>query len=193
VKVKRSVPVKLGTGFIYAEVDCLSFRDITATTDLCMDGFANSRAMELASKFHDDRTKGLPSAVYVVAAEHIPVCKIGVATNPIGRLLSLQIGNWHELSVESLLWFDNGAVEIEQTALRAAKEMGIYLRGEWVEATAREAAELVVKAARHIGKPAYDSETWIENWSARVNALAEAKGRSEAIGKLPPRGRKSAA
>jgi hypothetical protein len=192
--IKREASVRFGNGFLPIEVDALELADIPATAKRCMDGAANFRAMELAGKIADDRAKGMPSAVYIVAPADVPVCKIGIAADPASRLLSLQGGNWNQLGVAALLWGDVGvAYEIEQLALRAAKEMDIYLRGEWIAADPAEACEIVLKAARHCGKPVFDSETWLGNWSVRLNAVAEAMGRDQALGKLAPRSRKTAA
>lgn len=191
--VKRNASVRFGDGFLPVEVDALELADIPATAKLCMDGAANFRAMELAGKIADDRAKGMPSAVYVVAPADMPVCKIGIASDPTSRLISLQGGNWNPLAVMSLLWLDVGAYEIEQLALRAAREMDLHIRGEWIAADPVQACELVLKAARHSSRPAYDSATWLSNWSIRLNAVAEAMGRDAALGKLAPRSRKTAA
>jgi hypothetical protein len=187
VKVRRTISIRLQSGFLPVEVDALDLNHVAAAVDLCLDGAANFRAMELAARIADDRAKHMPSAVYVVAPEDAPVCKIGIAQNPRVRLIGLQNGNWHQLSIASLLWTDGSAYEIEQTALRAAKEMGIYLRGEWIEADSREATELALKAARYLGMVVYDSATWLDNWALRLQAVAKSKGRDVAIGKLKPR------
>lgn len=190
---KRQTSIRFGDGLLSVEVDALSLEDIPATAKRCMDGAANFRAMELAGKIADDRAKGMPSAVYVIAPTDMPVCKIGIASDPTSRLISLQGGNWNQLGVHSLLWSDVGAYEIEQLALRAAKEMDLHVRGEWIAAEPAEACELVLKAARHSRRPVFDSATWMNNWAIRMNAVAEARGRADAIGKLKPRGRKFAA
>lgn len=187
MKTKRTVPIRTQHGFLHVEVDALDCADVKATAALCMDGPANYRAMQLARKLAEDRAKWMPSAVYVICPHDIPVAKIGIGTDPGDRLCQIQIGCWHRLSVMALLWLDTGAYQIEQLALKAAKEMDIYLRGEWVSATPQEACELVVKAARYSRLPVYDSATWIENWSARVDAVVEARGRTSAIAKLRPR------
>lgn len=188
--MKRTISIMFENGFIPVEVDVLDLSDLSAAVDLCMAGEVNFRAMELGRTLAADRGKGTTSAVYLVAPEDVPVCKIGIAIDPNARLGGIQNGCWHKLSVVGLLWADVNSYQIEQTALRAAKEMGIHLRGEWIEASPREACELVLKAARYLHAPVYDSATWLNNWGFRINAVAEAKGRANAISKLKPLGGK---
>jgi hypothetical protein len=144
-------------------------------TDLCMDAAANFRAMELQSKFCKGASRGNQSAAYVIGADDGPV-KIGHAINPSDRLISIQISNWRKIRVHALLWGESAMSDVEGLALKAAKEMGVHLRGEWVDLTSREAAELLLKAARFANRGAvYDSGAWMENWPARCHALAAAK------------------
>lgn len=157
-----------------AEVDALDLSgDLAPIVATCMDEPANFRAMELARRLFDGRTRYAPMAVYVIAPDEIDVAKVGFASNPVIRLTSLQIGNWNRLTVRALLWVDAQAAVIEKLVHQAAKEMEIYLRGEWLAASPFDATELVLKAARHAKLPCYDSVTWMNNLGARSQALAE--------------------
>jgi hypothetical protein len=156
--------------------------DISAAVRSCMDVADNFKAMNLCSKFSDGRLICAPQAVYVIGPADIPVSKIGVTTNPTSRLTTLQIGNWHDLVVHALIWVDRLAEHIEDLALRAAKEMELGVRGEWISAYPAEACELIVKAARFNGDPAYDSTAWMRNWGARVEAVAEHKQKLQRLG-----------
>lgn len=148
--------------------------DLARASKLLLNDSANFRAMELAARL---AVKGsLVSALYMIGPDDHEVVKIGYAANPRLRLCELQIGNWHQLSVRGLLWFDGGAGKVEQLVHRAAAEMDIALRGEWIEASISEAAELVLKAARYVNARCYDSDIWLKNWSSRVDALAEVNG-----------------
>lgn len=166
---------KFGPSFV-APVEALNLKsDLKDLSALILDEAANFRAMELASKLA--ASSGTPfGAVYLIAAEDMGIVKVGVATDPRFRLCTLQIGNWHQLFVKGLLWVDSGAGGIERLVHRAAKEMDISIRGEWIEASVEQAAELVLKAARYDKARCYDSAAWIKNWSSRVDALAESKG-----------------
>ena len=169
IRLKRG---NLGRAF-RAEVMALDLRgDLSQAARLLLDGPSNFRAMELAAKLGG----GSFSAVYLIAPTDHGVVKIGVANDPKLRLSTLQIDNWNDLAVLGLLWFDRAAGEAKRLALLAAAEMGMALRGEWIEASLDEAAELVLKAARYAKLPCYDSGIWIENWANRVDALAESRG-----------------
>lgn len=159
-----------------APVETLNLKsDLKELSALILDEAANFRAMELASKLC--ATPGTPfGAVYLVAAEDLGIVKVGIAADPRNRLCTLQIGNWNKLFVKGLLWVDKGAGGIERLVHQAAREMGISIRGEWIEASVEQAAELVLKAARYDRARCYDSAVWMKNWANRVDALAGAKG-----------------
>jgi hypothetical protein len=137
---------------------------------LCMEPQSLAAACDLAARIHRDKHY-LDSACYVVGPDDAEICKIGVAGHPIKRLDGLQCGNWHDLKIHGLCWFESGSVVAEQTALAAAKEMGISVRGEWVMAAPRDAVELVLKAARYKALKCADSGAWLNNWSTRVEVL----------------------
>ena len=89
------------------------------------------------------------AAVYVIQAGNLPVCKIGYSNDPLFRLGELQVSNWADLNLRAIFWFQDTALSVDTTALLAAKEMGVRLRGEWVSLEPEDAATLVLKAAKH--------------------------------------------
>lgn len=160
-----------------ADVMALDLKaDIEAQKALILDKSENFRAAELADRIKSPNQAAFTAFYLVSPDEDFGVVKIGIADNPKVRLCGLQVGNWHKLEIRALLWFNSAAADVERTALRAAKEMGIRLRGEWLACSIDEAALLMLKAARYEGYPCYDSKVWIENWASRLDAVAEMRG-----------------
>jgi len=160
------------------DIDALDLSgDLGPAIEACRDEFVNFRAAELARQINRGAALNACVAVYVIGPEDLDVeiCKIGTATSPLTRLGDLQIGNWHKLTIHSLLWMDKNAAAVEALSHRAAKEMEISHRGEWVRTTPKEACEIVLKAARYDGSPAFDSATWINNFASRTAKVATGK------------------
>lgn len=165
-----------------AEVECLRLTgDLTRQVEACLDSRANSQAVNVVQEFSLNRSRCPDRAVYVIAADDIGICKVGSAANPFQRLIELQVGNWHQLKIHGLVWFDRRATQVEKLVHSAAREMNIYIRGEWIETNPSEACELILKAARYDGQNAYDSASWVKNWSSRAAALASANKTEQRI------------
>lgn len=100
-------------------------------------------------------------SVYVVSAEGFGHTKVGISCNPIPRLKQLQCANFAKLRYHALLWFDNwtDAERAERLVFKAADEMGIRARGEWLTTDSDEAFTLALKAARYANLPCRDSRT----------------------------------
>ncbi len=138
---------------------------------------ANAKALALANTLKSEPGHSF-GAVYMIGPEDsgLDVVKVGIADDPRKRLCELQVGNWNKLEVKGLLWFDSGPGGVERLVHKAAAEMGIGLRGEWLATSIGEAAMLVLKAARYSGRVCYDSDIWLKNWANRLEALVDAKG-----------------
>lgn len=161
------------------QVKALNLRgDLNPAIDAITSVADNQRAMELATRLG---MGGYGSAIYVIGPKDCSAVKIGQAADPKLRLCQLQVGNWHDLYVHALLWVDRAPGAIEGYAHKAAKEMNWSIRGEWISASKREAAELVLKAARYSKLASYDSAIWLDNWSDRVEALAVQNGSASRI------------
>lgn len=110
--------------------------------------------------------------VYVIGVSGLPVSKIGISVSPLKRVRQLQVNHWADLTIHAVLWTKaEFANQVEKLALQAASEMGVRLRGEWVNMEPSEAAELVCKAGRYCDANAVDGQQWVKNISGRVEAL----------------------
>lgn len=94
-------------------------------------------------------------AVYVINQVGAPYCKIGISDRPETRKIDLQISHWADLAISHILWVWEGrAREVEQLSHLMAKELGCYVRGEWVKAKPEDAALIMVGAASALGATA---------------------------------------
>lgn len=105
--------------------------------------------------------------VYVIAADPNGPCKIGITTNVMTRLISLQTGYWLPLrcwgfrmvikrdgtnqypSMLKALWA--GARATESRCHTVLSEMDLRMVGEWFDVTAAEALAVVDKCAKERG------------------------------------------
>jgi hypothetical protein len=148
--------------------------DLAPFAEICREPESIAKACGLASRMREEDVGGRP-ALYVFGVGDLPVAKIGVSHCPISRLEQIQREHWADISVYAIAWCGNGKSEtIEQTALAAADEMGVKLRGEWVAMEPAEAFELILKSARYTGHPICDSATWLDNLAIRTRGLAQA-------------------
>lgn len=149
-----------------------------------MDDEANAKASVCCKSW------GGAQCVYVISANEGESSKIGVTGDPLARLASLQTANWQPLTIAALFWLQSGRylsesrLKVEATALRAAREMGVLLSGEWVDLDPIDAAELVVKAAKYEKIDIVDSAQWIENTAIKAADLAAAAQASKRINRL---------
>ena len=104
-------------------------------------------------------------SVYAIGAENFGHTKVGITCNPLPRIRQLQTSNFATLRIHALLWFDTweAAEEVEKLVFRAASEMNIKGRGEWLVASPKDAFALVLKAARYAGHPCRDSGRHFED------------------------------
>lgn len=102
--------------------------------------------LPIAGQATDPRSLGY---VYVIGFARNDIVKIGSATCPQSRLLSLQCGNPFELRVLGLVCvYEGSAFEIEHAAHKVASSRRI--RGEWFAMEPHEAVEAIIKAARNM-------------------------------------------
>lgn len=151
--------------------------DLAPASKLCRDGAANERAMEMLNSFsrvHLGEDHGVCYAIEAIGFGHT---KVGLTTCPKTRLVHLQQPTFADLRVSGLVWFDDvkQAMVAETHVLRAADEMGIRSRGEWLTTDGAEVVELLLKAARYAGLKCYDSATALRNIGSRVKKLSESK------------------
>lgn len=127
---------------------------------------------EFISSVRDPATPVPAIAVYAIQAGDSDVCKIGVAFNPVERLINHQVSNWQELTLDCLLWIFGGrARAVEKIAIESAKAAGRHIRGEWIMAAPDEAALLIAAAAKSIGAFVADSDLYARAFQKRVNAI----------------------
>lgn len=160
-----------------AEVDFLDLSgDLVGARVACADFEALTKAARLAYKLYEAKTHYQDTCIYIIGPSDpgVDIHKIGLTVNPYGRLSQLQIGNWHRLEVKGLIWPYNKAVTIERNAHLAAKEMGIWLSGEWLALGVDDAIELALKAARYSKVMVADSDAYLRNMGARVAAVGKA-------------------
>lgn len=102
----------------------------------------------------DWRSMGLPyCSVYVVAPIDGWPCKIGISTNPMKRIATLQTSCWKQLEVAWCGWAPTlqDAKAIEIRAHQALSDQALWLHGEWFDLRPDKAAELVAFEASLAG------------------------------------------
>jgi hypothetical protein len=107
--------------------------------------------------------------VYIVHAKDDPgYCKVGIAENPVNRLVGLQIGNRHTLSIASLFWIVRGNRHwLETLTHRVAKATNKHLHGEWLTVPPQEAALIVGEVAHRTDEVRVaDSALWLRQREA---------------------------
>jgi hypothetical protein len=151
-------------------------QDLQPLARSCSDLQSIRKMINLLSWACDEFQGDLGCAVYAVGVARDNFAKVGISHNPGPRLKTLQNGHYRKLSYHGLLWVDTveQATEIERLVLRAAREMGIYERGEWLATDAAEVLQLALKAARHAGIPCRDSETALSDFANMRLALKAA-------------------
>jgi hypothetical protein len=99
-------------------------------------------------------------AIYVIGPIGIekPV-KIGVANNPLHRLVHLQIGNWQELAIKGIVWFlsEHHAFIIEEAIHKQLKEFKVS--GEWFNVEVDLAGRTIFDMADLLEIPPIDERT----------------------------------
>lgn len=141
--------------------------DLAPAIRACCDDRHNRKAANLISWAADEFGDDLGCAVYAVEVVGDDFAKVGVTHSPNSRIAALQNAHYRPLRFHSLLWFDTSeqATLVEGLVLKAAREMEIHERGEWMATDATEVAMLSLKAARYAGAPCRDSKTALEDFA----------------------------
>lgn len=176
-RVSRMMTLRGGSTSCYSDERVFDFLqpevDLAAMASACREPEAIARACGITSATNTDGKNKAECAVYVFGVEGEQVSKIGISHCPIQRLAGLQACHWAGLYLHAVLWSPTRKAEtIEQTALQAADEMGVRLRGEWVGMLPDEAFETVLKAARYARVPVCDSAAWLSNYRLRLDSMA---------------------
>lgn len=139
--------------------------DISGPHRLCCEGGGLELAMRVTKGPSGGAAVFETCGVYVMQAEGFNYSKVGISSNPLHRIRQMQTSNFAKLRYRGMLWFDNwdAAGTVEQLVFKAADEMGIRGRGEWLTTDSAEAFDLVLKAARYAGLPCRDSATHFED------------------------------
>lgn len=131
-----------------------------------------AKALPVAQSTFRSNPMSQDCGVYVLEVEGLPVCKVGMSASPLDRREQIQSNHWADIKIAGVLWArQDRCVAIERTVLKAASEMGVRLRGEWIGAPSEEVCELVVKAGRYLDARACDSSALMANMSDAVSAL----------------------
>jgi hypothetical protein len=74
------------------------------------------------------------AAVYVIEPQSGVASKVGVSTNPLVRLSTLQGGSYEPMTIRALFWLPEAhAYGVEKICLRVVAKMGLRLSGEWCD------------------------------------------------------------
>ena len=94
----------------------------------------------------DWRAIGLPyCSIYVISPQDGWPCKIGISTNPIKRINTLQTACWKQLEVKWCAWAPTvqKAHDLELRSHRTLTDMAKWLHGEWFDLRPDKAIDLV--------------------------------------------------
>lgn len=162
-----------GGGKIFSDQEYFSpTAKIGDIIDLCRNPVENAKLSEMAGRIRVSDPDMNLVAVYAIEAGAYGFCKVGLTSEPLKRLKTLQVAHWADLRIASLVWTTyRQAVEIEKLVLKAGKEMGIGANGEWLATDSAEVAELCIKAARYSNSLIADSGAAIRNLNARVGNI----------------------
>jgi len=146
---------------------------IAPQVSLCRQAEPNAKMAGLMAEIFDSNQSKASTSVYAIEAVGEGFCKVGISAIPLRRRAHLQNAHYAELKIGGLVWTEKcpDAEKIERLVLRAAREMGIHVRGEWLATDASEVLELAIKAARHADVLISDSAMAMNNLTARVNSL----------------------
>ncbi len=94
------------------------------------------------------------TGVYVIGSKAVGAIKIGIASDVIARVASLQTAFPHPLSIYSASYTGRPFAErIEAECHRVLKDLGFHLNGEWFDADPDDASDLVRKVAMDLKHP----------------------------------------
>lgn len=143
----------------------------------CRDADSINKMAALMQRTYGNEKADYDCCVYAVEAEGHGHTKVGISHVPLTRFITLQQAHFADLKIAGIVWAKDyrAAEKIEKLVLRAAEEMNIRARGEWLATDGDEVFELIIKAARYAGKEISDSAKAMENLSARVRALFDIK------------------
>lgn len=102
----------------------------------------------------DWRSMGLPyCSIYIVAPIDGWPCKVGISTNPMKRISTLQTSCWKQLEVKWCGWAPTmqQAKEVEMKSHASLTNLGLWLHGEWFDMRPEKAADLVAFEAELAG------------------------------------------
>ena len=94
----------------------------------------------------DWRSMGMPyCSIYVVAPIDGWPCKVGISTNPMKRVSSLQTACWKQLEVAwcGFLGTVKQAADLERRAHQALTNQSLWLHGEWFDLRVDDAKSMV--------------------------------------------------
>lgn len=136
---------------------------------LCMDSDLAIKAAEICAAAHKTGADSPPTekAVYIIDAPDKGAAKIGIAKRPLARLATLQSSCFTTLELRGLFWCVDGQSEkLEFQALRAARQAGLGLRGEWFEASPELLGLVVATVAATLKLKVADSAMWLRQREA---------------------------
>lgn len=85
--------------------------------------------------------------VYVIHERDDPnVCKVGVASNPLGRLSALQVGTWRPLVIGALIEVGDETHALAVERLAHSYMRGLHESGEWFRVAVGDAVAFVAQA-----------------------------------------------
>lgn len=117
-------------------------------------------------------------AIYAIEAQGFRHTKVGISHKPVHRTIGMQTSHFAPLQMVGCVWAADykAAEKIERLVIRAAKEMRIHARGEWLNATGEEVIHLILKAARFAKAKVCDGDMAMQNLTARATAMADMRG-----------------
>ncbi len=108
----------------------------------------------------DWRAMRLPyCSIYVVAPVDGWPCKVGISTNPMKRVSSLQTACWKQLEVAwcGFLGTVKQAAALESRAHKSLTEQSLWLHGEWFDLRVTDAKDLIGFEADMAGLEMHDT------------------------------------
>ncbi len=144
---------------------------------VCRDAAAIARISALADQTYGNEKADYDCCVYAFEADGYCHTKIGISHIPLKRFAAIQQALFSDLKIAGLVWVSSHSLarKIERLVFRAADEMNIHARGEWLSTHGDEAMEIILKAARYAEANVADSQSALDNLSARVKALFDVK------------------
>lgn len=154
--------------------------DLDAPLDAILVSAGDEAGIERAAPFckgriHDPKAR-TESAIYIIKVVDQPICKIGYSSYPTKRLLELQQATWCKLRLAAAFFIINGKpAYLEGDIKEALKKQRRLVRGEWFRGEVEEIAKVVIDLARENEYRLCGSDVFLDNWTARVASIANAR------------------